>query len=489
MKIRLYISIVILAITTIACDDVLDLNPISEIGEDSFYKTSEEINKAVIGCYNGLQEPILYEWALTELRSDNGQMFIESSSAVYTEYRELDSHTQSTLNPVVNSYWQGCYHDIALANQVLAKVDVVEDADMKAQYESECRFIRAYHYFNLVRLFGPVVLVEESISGDDAKAFERSSVESIYKFIETELDMAVSGLPDSYAPGEAGRVTNWAAKALLAKVYLTRTKYSEASGLLSDIISSSPYLLLPEYADVFSTGNEMNDEILFAVRFMSGNVGLGSPFANWFAPLTSGSNVVNGDGRGWNYPTASIMDSFEEGDSRKDVCLKESYLNKDKDVLVDRAYVNKYMYDVVDLYDAENDWPVIRYADVLLMYSEALNETQGVAEALPFLNQIRERAGLDPYDGSAITNRHQFRMAVEKERRLEFAFENHRYFDLLRTGRAVAVMNEHFQTESYYNDPGNPEFHVAPVEEWQTVLPIPQREIDVNSALTQNVGY
>lgn len=489
MKIILYISIVILAMISLACDDLLDLNPVSEIGEESFYKTSEEINKAVIGCYNGLQEPLLYEWTLTELRSDNTQMFIESSSAVYPEYRELDSYTQTTLNPVVNSYWQACYHDIALTNQVLAKIDVVENEDMKAQYESECRFIRAYHYFNLVRLFGPVILVDESISGDEAKTMSRSSVESIYQFLETELTTAAAGLPDSYSSGEAGRVTSWAAKALLAKVYLTEAKYSEASTLLSGIIASSPYSLLPNYANVFDTGNEMNEEILFAVRFMSGNVGLGSPFANWFAPLTSGSNVVNGDGRGLNYPTASIMSSYEEGDLRKDVCFHENYLNKDNDVVVDKAFINKYMYDVVDLYDAENDWPVIRYADVLLMYGEALNELQGAVAALPYLNQVRERAGLDDYTEATITNKYQFRLALENERRHEFAFENHRYFDLLRTGRVVPVMNEHFQTEAYYNDPGKPEFNVAPIEEWQTILPIPQREIDINTALTQNVGY
>lgn len=489
MKTKSYISIIVLAMLSVACNNMLDLNPISEIGEESYYKTTEEINKAVIGCYSGLEEPMLYEWAVTELRSDDSQMFIESSSAVYPEYRELDTYTQTTLNSVVKSYWQACYHDIALTNQVLAKIDVVDDADLKLQYESECRFIRAYHYFNLVRLFGPVVLVTESISGDEAKTLSRSSLESIYQFIESELNLAAAGLPDSYSSSDVGRVTSWAAKALLAKVYLTEAKYSEASTLLNDIISSSPHSLLPDYADVFATDNEMNGEILFAVRFMAGNVGLGSPFANWFAPLTSGSNVVNGDGRGWNYPTASIMGSFEDGDLRKDVCFRENYLNKDKNVTVDRAYVNKYMYNVIDEYDAENDWPVLRYADVLLMYSEALNELQGVTAALPYLNQVRERAGLDDYSESSITSKFQFRLALETERRHEFAFENHRYFDLLRTGRVVAVMNEHFQTEAYYNDPSHPEFNVAPIEEWQTILPVPQREIDINSSLTQNVGY
>ena len=474
---------------SMACNDMLDLNPISEIGEESFYKNSDEINKAVIGCYNGLQDPILYEWAVTELRTDDSQMSLESSTAVYPEYRELDTYTETSQNSVVESYWEACYHDIALGNQVLAEIEVVDDEALKVQYASECRFMRAYHYFNLVRLFGPVVLVDEPISGDQAKTMYRSPVDSIYQFLETELSAAADGLPDSYSSSELGRVTSWAAKGLLAKVYLTESKYSQASSLLSEIMSTSPYSLLPDYADVFSTDNEMNDEILFAVRFMSGNVGLGSPFANWFAPLTSGSNVVNGDGRGWNYPTASLMSAYDDGDTRKDVCLQENYINQDNGAVVDRAYVNKYMYDVVDLYDAGNDWPVMRYADILLMYSEALNELNGVSDALPYLNQIRERAGLDDYTEADITNKYQFRIALENERRKEFAFENHRYFDLLRTDRLVDVINEHFATEAYYNDSSHPEFGADPIDEWQTLLPIPQREIDVNSTLTQNVGY
>jgi len=487
MKRNIIVFLFAISFSLISCD--LDLTPVSEISEESFYKNSDEINEAVIGCYNGLQTPMVYEWILTELRSDNAQMSIDNSVAVNTEYRELDSHTASPQNSLIGSYWEACYHDIALANQVIQAIDVVDDELLKGQYEGECCFIRAYQYFNLIRLFGPVPLIDKLISGDEAKQIERTGMDIVYQFIESDLGTAVEGLPDSYPSTELGRITSWAARALLAKVYLTQAKYDEASVLFQKIIADSPYSLLTSYADVFDTGNEMNSEILFAVRFMSGSVGLGSPFANWFAPLTSGSNVVNGDGRGYNYPTESLMNSFDSNDSRKEVSFQNSYYDKDKKTDIARAYVNKFMFDVVEPNDAENDWPVIRFADVLLMYSEALNELQGVSAALPFLNQVRERAGLTAYSEADVSGKYQFRMALENERRLEFVFENHRYFDLLRLGRAATVMNEHYQTEAYYNDPQHPEFYVNPIEEWQTVLPIPQREIDINRSLTQNIGY
>jgi starch-binding outer membrane protein, SusD/RagB family len=487
MKIYVYNLLILCSLVFASCE--LDLNPESEISEGAFYKNSEEINEAVIGCYNGLQKPIIYEWVLTELRSDNTQMDKDNSISIYTEYRELDAHTVTSQNILVQSYWNACYHDIVLANQVLGQSGVVQDEVLRKQYEGECHFIRAYHYFNLVRLFGPVPLITETISGSEAKLVSRSSIEPIYAFIESNLQSAIDELPETYEDEDLGRVTVWAAKALLAKVYLTRSNYSEAVSLLSDIITKSPYGLAESYADIFDVTNEMNSEILFAVRFMSGSVGLGSPFANYFAPKTSGNNVVNGDGDGLNYPTDDLIAAFDTLDQRKDVCLKENYYDASKDIFVGKAYVNKFMDNVIELEDAENDWPVLRYADVLLMNAEAINEQQGVSAALPYLNMVRERAGLDGYTETEITNKYQFRMALENERRFEFAFENHRYFDLLRTNRALTVMNQHFQTEAYYNDPQHVEFHVPPLDDWQTILPIPQRERDINPDLTQNQGY
>lgn len=487
MRVKIYLLFIAFSLFAVSCK--LDLTPPSEISEEAFYKTSDEINEAIIGVYNGLQAPVIYEWALTELRSDNTQMNKENSISVYTEYRELDAYTVTSQNSLIDAYWEATYHDINLANQVLEQTSVVGDSTLKLQYEGECHFIRAHHYFNLVRLFGPVPLVTNSISGEEAKAIFRTEKNKIYSFIENELSLAVAGLPDNYDESELGRVTSWAAMTLLAKVYLTEQKYSEASVLLEKIINDSPYSLLDNYEDVFNVTNEMNNEIIFAVRFMSGSVGLGNPFANTFAPRTSGDNVVQGDGDGLNYPTDDIISAFTSIDARKDVCLQEGYYDEDKGIYIEYPYINKFMDNVVEIDDAENDWPVLRYADVLLMYAEALNEVSGASIALPYLNDVRERAKLAGYTSTEISNKYDMRIALGEERRLEFAFENHRYFDLLRTNSAVSVINEHFQTEAYYNDPSHPEYYVSTVQEWQTLLPIPQREIDINPDLTQNIGY
>ena len=163
--------------------------------------------------------------------------------------------------------------------------------------------------------------------------------------------------------------------------------------------------------------------------------GIGSPFANTFAPQNSGANVITGSGDGKNYPTKEISAAYSKEDLRKDVSMADSYYDKSKDVEAQVAYVKKFLSEVSIRYDAENDWPVIRYADVLLMYAEVLNEVDGPSAGLKYLNLVRERAGLSKIESDAVTTRNVFRTYLEKERRLELAFENQRWFDLLRWGQ------------------------------------------------------
>jgi hypothetical protein len=150
--------------------------------------------------------------------------------------------------------------------------------------------------------------------------------------------------------------------------------------------------------------------------------------------------------------------------------------------------VKKYLSPVILKEDGDRDWPIIRYADVLLMYAEVLNEKVGPAAALPYINSTRTRAGLSALSAAEVANKHQMRMAIEKERRLEFAFENHRWFDLIRTGRVIEVMHEHWNNETYYADIVAETGPIV-LNESLILLPVPQKEIDINQAITQNVGY
>lgn len=485
MKLLRYIPIICLVALT-GCD--LNLQPISEIGEGTFYKSSTEINSAVVACYNGLQEPMEFEWMLTELRSDNSRLYnTATTSSDNTLLFDFDQAKVSATNTRVYDYWRAVYHNIARCNTVLMPehIAVVTDTLLKNQYEGEALFIRAYHYFNLVRLFGPVFIVTERISAEEARKYDRSPVEDVYNLILSDLTSAIEKLPAEYSDAEKGRITSWAAKALLAKVYMTQGKIdSETKSLLEDIYKNSGYRLMDTYESVFDINNEVNDEILFTIRYKSGGLGLGSIFGNRFAPQLSGSSVINGDGSGYNYPSNDLVAAYSSNDTRKDVTLALNYVNESNQV-IDRRYVKKYLSPVNIKDDGDKDWPVIRFADIILLYAEVENELSGVDAALPLINETRHRAGLLDLKASQVPNKHVMRMEIEKERRLELAYENQRWFDLVRTGRAIDVINTQYLTEEYYQSLSG----AGPLKENTLLLPIPQKEIDINQNISQNVGY
>lgn len=492
MKMKQYMAALSICVMGLASCD-LNISPDSYIAEDFFFEDAAQVNTAVIGCYGGLQGPMEYEWTLTELRSDNTRMRISSTTnEVNLQLSVLDMSVMNASNLNVRNYWETTYKNINNCNTVLnpRNLAVVTDDKLRNQYEGEALFIRSYHYFNLVRLFGPVFIVTESISIEESMKKERSAVGEVYKRITDDLKLAVEKLEGiKYGSQDNGRVTDLAAKSLLAKVYLTLYQYSDAKTLLEQVIAVKGETLIP-YADIFDINNEMNDEIIFAIRYKAGNQGVGSPFANFFAPTNSGTLVIIGSGDGRNYPTTDIISSYEPEDKRKDVSLAENYIDESKpNPIINEAYIKKFLSAVSVRYDAENDWPVIRYADVLLMYAEVLNELESPDNALKYLNLVRTRAGISPISAADVPNRNAFRDLVEKERRLELAFENQRWFDLLRWNKAKEVVNKHIHDiewgfySTYNNPPGY-------MEDYQLILPIPQSVIDNNNGvIAQNPNY
>ncbi|HYC27271.1 MAG TPA: RagB/SusD family nutrient uptake outer membrane protein, partial [Chitinophagaceae bacterium] len=366
----------------------------------------------------------------------------------------------------------------------------------------EALFIRAYHYFNLVRLYGGVFLVHRPITPDEAKTMSRVTAAEIYKLIEADLSTASSWLSAlkysqivASTPAELGRANSWAAKGLLAKVFLTQNKKAASIPLLQDVIANSGYSLQPTYASVFNINNEMNSEILFAVRFKAGGLGLGSSFGNDFGPLGTGSAVINGDGDGLNYPT-NDLDTLTNGDLRKPTLIGVFGTGT-----AAKMYVKKYLFPVTLVNDGESDWPVLRFADILLMLAEAQGYSQS---SLDLINMTRSRGGLPNLAMATVTSIAQFEQALSTERRIEFAFENQRWFDLVRysstmtTVNAVQSMKDHFTREwfNHYRLYVPPAPTIAELHTWvstfnRLLLPIPQREIDTNTQLVieQNPGY
>ena len=471
MKLNIKIFILIIGISIFSCENQLEIAPISNVSVDVFYKTESDIEQAVVAAYDELQSVGQYGFnymIFMEIRSDNA--FVESPTNVGGEYGEVDLFALTPGNSKLNDTWNSCYQGIQRCNIVLNRIDAIEmDATKKTTRIGEIKFIRALTYFNLVRLWGdvPLVLTE---TNDPFEFFEvgRTSVSDIYTQIILDLNEATSVLPTS---NETGRATKGAAQTLLGKVHLTLGNWTDANTTLSNV---SGYSLQSNFGNNFGIANENGVESIFEIQFQAGN-GEGSRYPNEVAPVGSANELLNGIGsqRGENIPSDMLFGSFETGDSRRDTSIG---------VLSNGT--TKYAKKLIDIpvadYDSSLNILLLRYADVVLMRAEALNEIGYVAdgEAFTLMNQIRNRAGLTSLTAVDLPNQQSFRDAIAEERKYEFVSENQRWFDLLRTGKAIEVMNA--STSAFT------------VDSHQLIYPLPLSAIDAinNPAIfPQNPGY
>ncbi|RYF10254.1 MAG: hypothetical protein EOO42_22845 [Flavobacteriales bacterium] len=342
-----FIIMVTLAVAFTSCKKVVDQEPISNEVAKDYYKNYKEVSVALAGCYNGMQEPLINEWQFTELRSDNArQRSVNSTTNINMELNVLNLYNAGPQHQQIYNYWLSVYKNIRNVNYVLRSLGVsfengqlvfgTPTADVTEAQRNEligqALFIRAHHYFNLVRLYGGVFLVTKPLTAAEARKVNRSSIDDCYNLITKDLEAAATlASPKPFnqiTSTDVGRANAWSAKVLLAKVYLTLPvpRAADALTLLNDVIANSGYGLETSFPRVFAINNEMNKEILFAVRYKAGLVGLGNPMANLFAPASSGDAIINGDGSGFNYPTPSINGAFTTSltsftDARKDVTI------------------------------------------------------------------------------------------------------------------------------------------------------------------------
>ncbi|MDO1450234.1 RagB/SusD family nutrient uptake outer membrane protein [Rhodocytophaga aerolata] len=476
----------ILGSTLVSCkDDFLDLSPVSQTNVNNFYKTASDMNAAVNATYSALQLAGQYtDWyVFSEIPSDNTTNPLSGS---VTDMDEFDKFYIRSTNPFLDARWNDTYRGIARANTVLDRIVAVSmDENLKSRYIGEAKFLRALMYFNLVRIFGDVPLVlNEVTSVSEGYRHSRTPAAQVYEQIIKDLTEASAALPASYTGNDIGRATQGAAKALLGKVYLTRKAsgdYQAAAKVLKEVIDLNLYELLPSYADLFKPSNANNKESIFEVQYKKGGFGEGSNYPNNFAPEFSAPFVVSVGGTGGNnIITQDMEDAYQLNNPnialRDSVRFKASmahgYLNGNGQ-FIERKHIKKFSDTPFQNNDSDDNWYVLRLADVFLMYSEALNELNNgpTTDAYTYLNLVRERANVAPV---ANLSYEAFKLALENERRVELAFEGHRWFDLVRTGRAIPVMAS----------------KGIVVEEYQLLFPIPQRQIDVNPGqITQNPGH
>lgn len=469
------IALVVIAMHLYSCqDDFLSPEPISSIAGDTFYANDQELETGVINMYDGIQgvnststsdlHGIQIEYQLTEMRSDNTRT--KSSEG---ESAQFESYAIEATNGVVADYYSSFYNVIFRANTVLDNLASASAAKAPI-FEGEAKFVRAYAYFNLVRLFGDIPLVESVISAnDESLAFTRVAEASIYELIVSDLTTAAANLDNSYKT----RASQAAAEALLAKVHLTLGNYGSAQTLLESVIASNDFALETNFQDVFYS--EGNSEVIFAVGYASDNVNDSQNFsAEWLNAVgrSSGLNYVTDEARAAFATLGGTMRSdysFRQDAAQTTQYQVVKYLpDGDDDLGIDATSSDPTL--------AGNDWIVIRYADVLLMHVEAVigtgTETTDAA-ALASFQAVRNRAGLITPVASVT------KLELLDERRVELAFENQRFFDLIRFGVARDVIGPFATANGYEFDPGK-----------DLLLPIPQREINLSKGtMDQNFGY
>lgn len=461
---NIYKSTVLLILVLSVClgcsDDFVDVNSQDENSE-TYFNSEQDYQDALIGAYDLLQSSYI-NVMLGEIASNNTLAGGESAIDV-PGIQEIDDMTHTPVNANLRDVWNWMFAGVNRANFLLEFKDKT-DFPKRNEVIAQATFLRAYYYFELVKFFGDVPLaVDKRLLFGDQNTIDLSPASDVYAQIETDLIFAANNLP--IAQAEIGRVTKGAAQALLGKVYIYQDKFDEASGVLDQVIASGAYSLVDDYASSFENTNENNAESVFEIQYSDiegagfgclqcseGNVAVGfNGIRNFNGPLFE-------SGFSFNVPTQETYDAFTDDDIRRDVAILNivafAEANQDFNNGAGVSYTEgfehtgfynrKYIPRIGDSNIGDqnltnpNNYRAIRYADVLLLAAEAHNRGTGPdATALNYLNQVRQRAGLDPESSTGAT----LTAAIYNERRLELVGEGHQFFDLVRTQRAAQEIN------------------------------------------------
>lgn len=457
MKKHIYSGLLAVLLLSACTNNFFELDPADKVVIDKVFQTAKDYDLAVVACYAKLQSQVNFYMECCEYRSDN--LYLNAPTSGTQDRYDIDQFAEVPSNGILSDYWANFNNNVYRCNMILDCIDNASfDENLKKQYKGEALFIRALTYFNMYRVWGGVPVARQVLNVSESLQTKRATDEEMYNYLTGDLKAIIDGnmLPSSYSGEQIGRATSGATMALLGKVYLTFHKWQEAADVLSELYGQ--YELLEHIEDVFDVDNKMNREIIFAVRF---------------------NKEVEGEGHGYWYSTTNLTDntnqsedlknSYEANDARKALI---TYVQAASNVCLMPKFIDtrSSTYNVVG-----NDQILLRYADVLLMYAEALNELKYDASpsstALKCLNAVRTRAQVGALDASDVPNRDSFRKAILDERQREFPYEGHRWFDLVRMGYAQEVMG---------------------IQDYQLLFPIPQNEMEKignTDILWQNPGY
>jgi starch-binding outer membrane protein, SusD/RagB family len=474
MKKNSYLWIVASIVLLSSCNDFLDEELKGEYTADNFYTTAASATLATNAVYNSLYGNTL--WIFGDVASDDAVK--GGNAGDQSDINAINDFSATTDNGILTTFWQATYETISRANNVIAYVAPMNiDTTLRNRLVGEAKFLRAFSYFNLVNIFGKVPLKLKPQLTAETIHVGLSEVSVVYAQIEKDLTDAIGVLPVSYDT-EAGRVTKGAAYGLLAKVALYQGDYETCLTNIQCLEDLHLYDLVNLYANLFKAGSEDSTEVVFGIRYINNEeVSLGNNLNVWFSPSWEG-------GYYFNAPTQSFVDAFADStvdgkvDPRLDISIGRDGQPWFNDTTFSASWseatgylVKKYDEDMKDgVAKAQSVIPYhyLRYADILLMKAEALNE-QGSADALTnavlAVNRIRNRAHLNPTTAATQTD---LRAVIRNERRKELGFEFHRFFDLMRWGKTTAEAA--LGSDLKWTEP-------------RFYFPIPQSELDSNTAL------
>ena len=477
-----YILLIVMAVM-VSCSDQLELYPETNLTEGNYYNTEDELLLAANDVYrqlcriydaNGI--PDLYG----ERFSDNACVIFTDGANSYTE--DIVLHQIKSDNGTILTAWRTAYNAISIINDILDRLENTSVSfssdELLNRIKAEALFVRSLIYYNLIQAFGDVPFPLKVVSVSESYSYLREDKKEIYSHIISDLLSCKEHLPEVYQGKDIGRITTYAASSILAKIYLTIGEKDLAKIELKRIVDSGKYSLdsnndgvvdVKDYEYLFLPDTKNCRESILEIQYLSGVDNVNAQHQNQYTPflwsfhLPGSSETFRGGGK--NTPSKDLISEYEENDPRKEISIIFGYQDEGANICVDHPYTNKF-YDP-NWQNPGQNFEIIRYADILLLYSEVTGDAS-------YLNQVRARVGLSPFGSDLYPkNYNTLALAVEHERRVELAFEFHRFFDLVRNGRALEV----------FNGKG---FNLS---ENDIQFPIPLVEIDINPALNQNPGY
>lgn len=511
MKKIINISLCALVLMLGACNKKLDQSPVSNVVTTNFFSNTSDFLAGVNGVYSNLNAYPDYQLWMGEMRSDN----VSASSDGNRDWQGINDFTKTltTTAFIIGAYdndFNGIYNANTVLNALKTKGGNISDASMKTRFEGEVRFLRALYYFDLVRFYGELPIIDSATTYQDALSIGRSPVKDVYNMILRDLDSAIAKLPATYTSTNIGRATSGAAKTLKGLVYLTRSgptysgvdgptlasgEYDKALALFNDVISSGAYSFVANYPDIFSYTNENNKEVIFDVQYVSGystsSTTYGADYPSMLVPPGYFTGIgLSGYGNGYGtcqfnipYDLTASYKAAGVTDSRDTFNILRQFKANTTDVVYDttRPFIKKYI-NIAKIGANYRDWPinfiVMRYTDVLMMKAECiLNGATGGSQTDvdAIVNQVRARAGLPAISNVTLAQ-------LMEERRREFLGEGLRWNDLVREGMAVTTMNNWKTSQNLTN--------INTVINDYIIYPIPEAEILVKAGLyTQNPGY